>query len=195
MGAPKVSSSLADHRMHAGQQQGATQHLASGATSASPNTAGQSSSTSWTSFAPGSVSSPHEAHSGAGQSQPIADFNRSQGRVKNDFVEVSASSPDLASGLAAGGTVEPTRPQIKVPLVFVNVEPTALGLTDKELVGINRLRSSFTAAVGVQNPADPHYADRWAEAQPSADDKLRAMLGIQRFNSYQLQASRLMAAH
>ncbi len=82
-------------------------------------------------------------------------------------------------------------PVIKLPLVFSNINIAALNLTSQEVAGIDRLRTSFTKAVGQQNPNDPQYAERWAEAQPSADDKLRALLGWNRFNSYLLQASRV----
>ncbi|WP_395749983.1 hypothetical protein [Prosthecobacter sp.] len=91
----------------------------------------------------------------------------------------------------AAAAVSPTPIEIKIPLVFSNVNLEALHLTSQEVAGIDRLRTSFTKAVGQQNPNDPQYAERWADAQPTADDKLRALLGWGRFNSYLLQAMRV----
>ncbi|WP_395736197.1 hypothetical protein [Prosthecobacter sp.] len=105
---------------------------------------------------------------------------------------VAGNVPGSSASIAeVVGMVPAAAPVIKLPLVFSNINIAALNLTSQEVAGIDRLRTSFTKAVGQQNPNDPQYAERWAEAQPSADDKLRALLGWNRFNSYLLQASRV----
>jgi hypothetical protein len=117
--------------------------------------------------------------------------------LSNFAVEASSSAagpyipgtPNAQPAIAAAAS-SPAPVEIKIPLVFSNVNLAALNLTNQEVAGIDRLRTSFSKAVGQHNPNDPQYAERWADAQPTADDKLRALLGWGRFNSYLLQATR-----
>lgn len=83
-------------------------------------------------------------------------------------------------------TAEASQP--KLPLVFQDYNPEALGLSERDVLDIETLQKNFTEEIGPQNAQDPDYRVRWNNAQWSADAKLRAMLGWRLFNAYQLQA-------
>lgn len=83
-------------------------------------------------------------------------------------------------------TAEASQP--KLPLVFQDYNPEALGLSERDVMDIETLQKNFTEEIGPQNAQDPDYRVRWNNAQWSADAKLRAMLGWRLFNAYQLQA-------
>jgi hypothetical protein len=82
-------------------------------------------------------------------------------------------------------TAEASQP--KLPLVFQEYNPEALGLSERDIMDIETLQKNFTEEIGPQNAQDPDYRARWNNAQWSADAKLRAMLGWRLFNAYQLQ--------
>lgn len=86
---------------------------------------------------------------------------------------------------------EPVAPKIQVPLIYQNVNPAAVGLTSSQVASINQMRSQFNAQVGQQqSTTDTQYAQSWAAAQVTMDDRLRTLLGWQQFNLYQINAAK-----
>ena len=81
----------------------------------------------------------------------------------------------------------PGRP-VALPLVWKNVDLTALNLNSNQVQVINELRQSFANEIGGpnQNPDDPAYLERWQKAQPEVDEMLRGMLGNSVFQDYQI---------
>jgi hypothetical protein len=72
------------------------------------------------------------------------------------------------------------------PLAFVPINPAAL--TPSIAAKIEHIRQQFVRELGdTSNPNDPAYAERWDQAQASADDRYRAMFGWQAFNEMTLQ--------
>jgi hypothetical protein len=58
------------------------------------------------------------------------------------------------------------------------------------VANIDQMRSQFNQQVGAtHNPSDPQYRDRWVNAQIQLDDQLRAFLGTEMFNQYQIHAA------
>ena len=94
--------------------------------------------------------------------------------------------PTLIKPIVSLPTAEASRP--KLPLVFQDYNPEALGLSERDVMDIETLQKNFTREIGPQNAQDPDYRARWNNAQWSADAKLRALLGWRLFNAYQLQA-------
>lgn len=81
-----------------------------------------------------------------------------------------------------------TPPRVLVPMVFRNIDPSALGLSAAQWQEIDRMRANFTEKVGTQEPANPSYRQRWVSAQFEADEQLRSFLGWEKFNQYQIAA-------
>lgn len=81
-------------------------------------------------------------------------------------------------------------PAVLVPMIFQNVNPVAAGLSGAQVATINQMRGQFNDQVGASSsPTDPQYRMRWVTAQIQADDMLRAYLGWEKFNQYQIQAA------
>ena len=118
--------------------------------------------------------------------------------------------PALVSTQTAGNTnVAPARAQRQssldaalsaraptAPLVFQDVNPSALNLTSGQQEVISRLRQQFIDQIGGtnQDPNDPDYLARWQKAQRLMDDTLRGSLGIKFFVNYRQQAEAANAA-
>lgn len=79
---------------------------------------------------------------------------------------------------------------IAMPLVFQQVDVSALGLSPGQLQAIANLRDKFTEQIGGlnQDPNDPTYRDKWAKAQPEVDSEMRGMVGVNAFQNYQIGA-------
>lgn len=71
-----------------------------------------------------------------------------------------------------------------VPLVFQNIDPTALGLNAEQANDVAYLRQRFQEQIGGpnQDPNDPAYFQRWQAAQPENDLMLRSLLGAKVFD-------------
>ena len=65
------------------------------------------------------------------------------------------------------------------PLVFREVDASALELTPNQQALIGQMRASFLQKIGGMNqdPNDPEYMSRWRKAQYDSDLQLRALLG------------------
>jgi hypothetical protein len=80
--------------------------------------------------------------------------------------------------------------QILIPLVFQNVDLSALNLNSQQIQAVNDLRHNFLDEIGDPNlnPDDPAYRELWQKSQHEADDMLRGTLGVTAFGNYQLSA-------
>jgi len=104
--------------------------------------------------------------------------------------------PTPADALASAGTLmirHSDQPHIDpptMPLVFQNVNFTALNLDGDQIQVISNLRQGFTDEIGGlnQNPNDPAYLKRWQKAQTKADSLLEGILGLDLYTKYQMLA-------
>ncbi|MBB5030635.1 hypothetical protein [Prosthecobacter vanneervenii] len=79
--------------------------------------------------------------------------------------------------------------RVLVPMIFREVSPAA-GLSGEQVATIDQMRNQFNEKVGTpSSPSDPRYRARWVSAQVEMDDQLRAYLGWEKFNQYQLHAA------
>ena len=76
-----------------------------------------------------------------------------------------------------------------MPLVLGSIDPAALLLNEGQIAIISQVRQQFQQEIGVQDPNDPAYRQRWNAAQRNADDRLRGMLGSKVYIQCQLQAA------
>jgi hypothetical protein len=77
-----------------------------------------------------------------------------------------------------------------MPLIFQPVDPMSLGLGPDQVQAIENLRRRFLDEIGGvgQDPNDPAYLERWQQSQPSIDDDLRGMIGVNAYQDYQVRA-------
>ena len=77
------------------------------------------------------------------------------------------------------------------PLVLQNIDLSALNLTEEQKQAITTIRQDFLKQIGGanQDPSDPAYLARWQQAQPAADDLLKAYLGGDGFADYEVLAA------
>ncbi len=110
---------------------------------------------------------------------------------------VQASAPALQPASEARSFLRPLIPSsplrrrapARLPLVFREVDPAAIGLSEQDVADIAELQKSFESQIGQQNAHDPLYRQRWLQAQSAVDQELRSRLGWPLFNAYQIQAS------
>jgi hypothetical protein len=97
-------------------------------------------------------------------------------------------SPDMASTSEVSHRHDNSPTAAVLPLVFRNIDLSALNLNDQQIQGINDLRQTFVDEVGGlnQNPNDPDYLERWLKAQPEVDSLLQGMLGTMAWETYQV---------
>jgi hypothetical protein len=76
---------------------------------------------------------------------------------------------------------------VSMPLVFQAVSTNGLNLTADDLEAIERVRESFTLALGGANQDvnSPDYLRKWGRAQKEADSLLDALIGRQAFLKYE----------
>ena len=79
---------------------------------------------------------------------------------------------------------------VSLPVVCYDVDWAALNLDKGRQDAIGELRQDFIDAIGgpKQDPNDPAYRELWQKAQPEIDERLKAMIGTQAFQDYQVQA-------
>jgi hypothetical protein len=132
--------------------------------------------------------------------QPAAESKLSALYDEEDSVLTALLGPPPASTqIVADTNTPPVRTQrrqgpaqaVSEPLVFQDVDPSTLQLTDMQKQVISRLRQQFIDQIGGtnQDPNDPAYLARWQKAQHGIDDTLRGTLGIKFYVNYRLQAA------
>ncbi len=79
---------------------------------------------------------------------------------------------------------------VSMPLVFQDVDLSALKLNERQIRALADMRQSFMDEVGGpdQDPNDPGYRERWLKAQPEIDASMRGMIGANAFLDYQVAA-------
>jgi hypothetical protein len=85
--------------------------------------------------------------------------------------------------------------RVAPPAILADPSPQQ-GFTDSQMARIAQLRDEFAAAVGGpgQDPADPEYLHRWAEAQPRFDQQFKTLFGARAFQEQQQAAASLMTS-
>jgi hypothetical protein len=93
-----------------------------------------------------------------------------------------------SSAPASGHRPRPSAP-ISLPLALQDVP--VIGMSSQQIQVINDVRQNFLDEIGGlnQDPNDPAYLANWQNAQPKADNLLKAMLGATAFENYQLAAA------
>lgn len=92
--------------------------------------------------------------------------------------------------------VSPHITPVSQPLVLQDVDLSALNLTEDQKQAIANLRQNFLQQIGGanQDPNDPAYLARWQQAQPAADDLLKAYLGGDAYTEYGVLAAQKAVA-
>jgi hypothetical protein len=108
---------------------------------------------------------------------------RVTGYLLGETAGPSDTAPATNSETAQNQADNPT-----LPLIFENVDLTALGLGDEEKAAIQDLRRQFNEEIAPQNPSDPAYRERWVKAQSEIDALLRDQIGGPTFQDYQAAA-------
>ncbi len=81
-----------------------------------------------------------------------------------------------------------TQPIPELPLVYHDVDLSALNLNEQQIQTVHELRQTFVEAIGGpnQDPADPDYLQRWLKAQSDVDNLAKGMLGVMPWQTYQI---------
>ena len=120
------------------------------------------------------------------------------GQSPEDSMQPSTVSTDseaqAASSPAEGGFAvsQPAKPAM--PLVFANVGGNSPNsgsspvLSPAQQAVVSGLRDSFVEQVGGAgaDPSTPEYSQRWQQAQPSYDQRMKVLLGYQAWQQFQL---------
>jgi hypothetical protein len=121
------------------------------------------------------------------------EYERGLERLKAEEAALIASllgmqNPEASAGAVVSRSHGRNDQPAEMPLVFQDVDPSALHLTDSQAAIINEIRQDFLQQVGGpnQDPNDPAYRQRWLPAQRQADDMLKGMLGSTFVQNYQL---------
>lgn len=148
------------------------------------------------------ISAPYaDVHAGSGPTAGVSSSAEPQVKVaaasgngagavveERDFSASQSSLPVRAP--QAPAVRRAVEPRVLVPMIFQEVSPAAAGLSGAQVATISQMRSQFNDQVGSStSPSDPQYRARWVSAQIQADDLLRAYLGWEKFNQYQIQAA------
>ena len=134
------------------------------------------------------------ARGGAASSVAEVDL-RELRRQETDVIAALFGLPPAATNTPSEvvEAVPPGEPrEISTPMVFQDVDLSALKLEAGQQEAINNLRERFLQRIGGTNadPADPAYAQRWRNAQPEIDQDLRGMIGASAWMDYQLMVAR-----
>ena len=86
----------------------------------------------------------------------------------------------------------PVPPSRGRPAVVAPTDPSLLALTPDQQSAVGQTQSQFANQLKTtsQNPNDPAYGQQWTAAQRAADEMLRATLGDDLYEQYQLNAAR-----
>jgi len=86
-----------------------------------------------------------------------------------------------------GFTVNP----FPIPLAFFD-SSSVVPATEENAAAMQRIKSDFVNATSgaSSNPADPGFADRWLQFQPTADERFYAIFGVEAFNALTIMEAR-----
>lgn len=82
------------------------------------------------------------------------------------------------------------QPTPELPLVYQDVDLSALNFNEQQIQAVNDLRQTFVEEIGGpnQDPDDPDYLQRWLKAQADVDNLAKGMLGVMAWETYQAAA-------
>jgi len=120
----------------------------------------------------------------------------------NDSV-IQGTRPNAAPVSGAGGNppangigtpverAPRTAPGVRFPMALSD-PPASVGLNETQAAAAASIADTFSRTVGSQNlsPEDPAYHQLWKTAQQDADDALKARIGWEAFNNWQMQGHR-----
>jgi hypothetical protein len=118
----------------------------------------------------------------------LAELRSEETSLLRNLLGDGSASPALGDKTQPGELArQNTRPVM--PLVFANADPASLQLNEAQMEAVNQVRQQFQQEIGVQDPSDPAYHQRWIAAQRRADDTLRGLLGSKVYIQFQVQAA------
>jgi hypothetical protein len=87
---------------------------------------------------------------------------------------------------------QPRETPAALPLVLRDVDLSALSLNTRQIQLIANLRQKFVEEIGGsgQDPNDPNYRARWQQAEASANDHLKAILGLSAYQAFEFRAQK-----
>ncbi len=99
-------------------------------------------------------------------------------------------TPDTGGSSETGVPARVADALVSVPLVWRQVDLSALGLNASQFQAIADLRERFIGEIGGanQDPNDPAYRERWIKAQPQTDRLLQGVIGLRAYQNYELLA-------
>jgi hypothetical protein len=134
---------------------------------------------------------------GESPNERVATESSADAEASQDFSGVTTIDPALSS---TAPTPQKTPERKKestapLPLVFQPVDPHAFKITPEQQEILDRLQQNFLDQIGGANrdPNDPQYLARWKEARPLIDEQLKAQLGQDFFQRYQLAVAQRAA--
>lgn len=105
--------------------------------------------------------------------------------------EEMATVQTVTGTQTAGAETSPAgaEKQILAPAVMAEAMPATVK-TEEQAADWERLRSDFIKAIGGENqdPANPHYRQRWVQAQSEADQRYRFLFGDSAYVAMQMKA-------
>jgi hypothetical protein len=127
-------------------------------------------------------------------------LNESPASAKTSFSTPNGDAETQMSSAPASSRLQPNIAGVRVaqqdatttasyPLTLQNPVLHDATLNNNQKAAVQQIQQQFVNAIGGpnQDPHDPAYAARWQTAQHDADDALRATLGNQAYQGYQLQ--------
>lgn len=109
-------------------------------------------------------------------------------------VQRPARMPVILQASAPAAGQSPRSPASSSPSAGSASSPTQAQppLNQGQAVALESIRARFVEDVGGvnQNPSDPEYLKRWTPAQRIADDRMRAYMGVDFYNKFQIEAAR-----
>jgi hypothetical protein len=102
---------------------------------------------------------------------------------------VRSQSENLGESLVAN---EADGYQPHIPLVFLDYTTHALPATEEVAAAVQKLQQDFMDSTGAAkaDPADPDFADRWNQFQPTSHERFYAIFGVEAFNALSIMEAR-----
>jgi len=135
-----------------------------------------------------SKESPSERAGGSVSRQAYESAERAES--SRDFSGITTIDPALATPAPTATPGPKQKSTVPLPLVFQPIDPAFLKITSEQQQIIDELQQGFLDEVGGadQDPNDPQYRQRWEQARPLFDQRLKAQLGQRFFLNYEIAA-------